>query len=82
MKNEHRFENAFDAIANTPQEAMNLKLRSRLMDVLIDRIKDEKWTQPRISDLCRGKISLFSLDALVNMLAVVGDFEIVIKRAA
>ena len=63
------------------------------MDVLIDRIKDEKWTQseaaerfgvtqPRISDLCRGKISLFSLDALVNMLAVVGDFEIVIKRAA
>lgn len=26
-------------------------------------------TQPRVSDLMRGKIDLFSLDTLVNMLA-------------
>ena len=29
-------------------------------------------TQPRVSDLMRGKINLFSIDAVVGMLAVVG----------
>jgi predicted XRE-type DNA-binding protein len=29
-------------------------------------------TQPRVSDLMRGKIELFSLDALVNMAATAG----------
>jgi predicted XRE-type DNA-binding protein len=29
-------------------------------------------TQPRISDLTRGKIDLFALDALVNMAVVAG----------
>ena len=29
-------------------------------------------TQPRISDLMRGKINLFGLDALVNMLTAAG----------
>jgi predicted XRE-type DNA-binding protein len=29
-------------------------------------------TQPRISDLMRGKIDLFGLDALVNMTAAAG----------
>ena len=29
-------------------------------------------TQPRISDLMRGKINLFGLDALVNMAAAAG----------
>ncbi|MGH9039383.1 MAG: helix-turn-helix domain-containing protein [Acidimicrobiia bacterium] len=29
-------------------------------------------TQPRISDLTRGKIDIFSIDALVNMLTVAG----------
>ncbi|MEO8926480.1 MAG: XRE family transcriptional regulator [Caulobacteraceae bacterium] len=29
-------------------------------------------TQPRVSDLMRGKIELFSLDTLVNMLAAAG----------
>ena len=30
-------------------------------------------TQPRVSDLLNGKLSKFSLDALVNMLAVLGS---------
>ncbi|MES9842781.1 MAG: helix-turn-helix transcriptional regulator, partial [Candidatus Thiodiazotropha endolucinida] len=30
-------------------------------------------TQPRVSDLFRGKLSKFSLDALVNMLAAIGS---------
>lgn len=29
-------------------------------------------TQPRISDLMRGKIDVFSIDALVNMLTSAG----------
>ena len=29
-------------------------------------------TQPRVSDLVRGKINLFGLDALLNMAATVG----------
>ena len=29
-------------------------------------------TQPRVSDLMRGKIELFRLDALVNMAAAAG----------
>ena len=40
-------------------------------------------TQPRISDLVRGKIDLFSLDTLVNMLAAAGlHIELQIGRAA
>ncbi len=64
------------------------------MDALIRRIKAENWTQteaaqhlgvtqPRVSDLYRGKFSQFSLDALVNMLIQLGDdVEMVIKHRA
>jgi len=82
MKNE-RFASVWDAIANTPEEAENMKLRSSLMRALkkhlaqnnISQAQAAKLfgvTQPRISDLIRGKISLFSLDALVNMAAAAG----------
>lgn len=40
-------------------------------------------TQPRLSDLLRGRIEKFSLDALVNMLARVGkQVEVKVKKAA
>ena len=40
-------------------------------------------TQPRISDLMRGNIYLFSLDTLVNMLAAAGlRVEIKLRKAA
>lgn len=75
-----KFANVWDAIEDTPEEAANMKLRSVLMTALkrhIDRTKLNQEqaakifgvTQPRISDLMRGKINLFSLDALVNMAA-------------
>lgn len=78
-----RYASVFDAIAKAPAEAENMKLRARLMDMLRHRIRSEPWTQvqaaerlgvtqPRISDLMRGKISVFSLDALVEMLATSG----------
>ena len=94
MTEQQRFSSVWDAIADTPQESLNLKLRSLLMDALTRRIAAEKWnqaeaatrlgvTQPRVADLVRGKISQFSLDMLVNMLACLGDdVELIIKKAA
>ncbi|MCG8050899.1 MAG: XRE family transcriptional regulator [Candidatus Thiodiazotropha endolucinida] len=78
-----RFDSVFDAISNTEQEALSLKLRASLMRELDEIIANEHWTQkqaakqlgvtqPRISDLRRGKLSLFSLDTLVNMIAAAG----------
>ena len=88
-----RYNSVWDAIMDTPQEALNMKLRSELMIQIIQTIEVNGWTQkkaakklgvtqPRISDLLRGKIDLFSLDMLVNMLASMGDkVEIKIKAA-
>lgn len=78
-----RFASVWHAIADTPAEAANMELRSELMIALRDEIERRGWTQneaaeylgvtqPRISDLMRGKIGLFGLDALVNMVACAG----------
>jgi predicted XRE-type DNA-binding protein len=64
-----RFSSMWDAIEDAPAEAENMKLRSRLMIILKGHIKAQGWTQaeaakrlnvtqPRISDLMRGKIDL------------------------
>lgn len=77
------FANVWDAIAKTPQEAANLTLRSNLMDEIEAIIKASGWTQkeaakrcgvsqPRINDLLRGRISRFSIDALVNIASALG----------
>ena len=60
-----------------------MKVRSALMTVLTDFILAEGMTQaqaakrfgvtqPRISDLMRGKIDLFAIDTLVNMIGAAG----------
>jgi predicted XRE-type DNA-binding protein len=77
------FANVWDAIEDTPEEAANLQLRSDLMDKIEVLIKENGWTQveaakrcrvtqPRINDLLRGRISRFSLDALVNIASALG----------
>jgi predicted XRE-type DNA-binding protein len=77
------FANVWDALADTPEEAANLTLRSELMDKIEELIKESGWTQaeaakrcgvtqPRINDLLRGRISRFSLDALVNIASALG----------
>ena len=82
MSNE-KFASVWDAIEDTPEEAENMKLRSSLMMALkahltrmsLSQSQAAKLfgvTQPRISDLMRGKINLFGLDALVNMAAAAG----------
>ncbi|MBZ9709849.1 XRE family transcriptional regulator [Mesorhizobium sp. ESP7-2] len=93
MSNE-RFKSVWDAIADTPAEAENMKLRSTLMMALKQHIATEGLsqsqaarlfgvTQPRISDLMRGKIDLFGLDTLVNMVATAGmHVEMNIAKAA
>ena len=78
-----QFENVWDAVAESTEEAANLRLRSELMDQIEAVIKKNRWTQaeaarrcgisqPRINDLLRGRISRFSLDALVNIAAALG----------
>jgi predicted XRE-type DNA-binding protein len=78
-----RFASVWDAISPTPQEAENMKLRSALMMALDRQIQSRGWTQaeaasqlgvtqPRISDLVRGKIGRFSLDRLVKMVSAAG----------
>lgn len=77
------FDSVWDAIADTPAEAVNLRLRSELMDQIAERVAESGWTQseaaarcgvtqPRMNDLLRGRISRFSLDALVNIAASLG----------
>ena len=79
-----RFDSVWDAIADTPEEVANLRVRSELMDKISELIAANGWTQieaaaqygvtqPRISDLLRGRISRFSLDALVNIAAALGQ---------
>jgi len=78
-----RFSSVWDAIEDTPEQAANMKLRSVLMTALKDHITRSGMsqaeaaqlfgvTQPRVSDLMRGKINLFALDALVNMVTAAG----------
>jgi predicted XRE-type DNA-binding protein len=78
-----RFSSVWDAIEDTSGQAENMKLRSTLMIALKERIAREGLsqaqaakafgvTQPRISDLLRGKIELFGLDTLVNMAVAAG----------
>ena len=92
--NDGPFDSVWDAIEDSSAAAHNMKLRSNLMTAIGDQIKRRGWTQaeaaghldvtqPRVSDLMRGKIDLFGLDMLVNMAVAAGlDVEIHIAEAA
>lgn len=91
MKKAEAYASVWDAIADTPGQAANLKARADLMQQIAAFVKRQGWsqveaashcgvTQPRINDLLRGRVSRFSLDALVNITAELGcrvrvDFE-------
>ena len=77
------FANVWDALADSPAEAANLELRSGLMIRIEKIVRENGWTQadaakrcgvtqPRMNDLLRGRISRFSLDALVNIASALG----------
>jgi predicted XRE-type DNA-binding protein len=77
------YKSVWDAISDTPEEAANLRARADLMMQIVAIVKESDWkqaeaaahcgiTQPRMNDLLRGRISRFSLDALVNIATALG----------
>ena len=79
-----RFASVWDALADTAEDAANLKVRAELMRKIAALIQESGWTQaaaaercgitqPRMNDLLRGRISRFSLDALVNVASALGQ---------
>ena len=73
----------FDAIEDDPGVAEQLKIKAALMRSMNKYIKDNGLTQQqaatkmgvqrsRVGDLCRGHISVFSIDSLVVMAARAG----------
>jgi len=77
------YASVWDAIADTPEEAANLRARAELMQKIAAIVKENDWTQaeaarrcgvtqPRMNDLLRGRVSRFSLDALVNIATAIG----------
>jgi predicted XRE-type DNA-binding protein len=80
MTEKKRFASVWDAIEDTPQEAASMRARADLMMNLAEVIRQQGMTQaqaaslfgvtrPRISDLMRGKVNLFSLDTLIDLAA-------------
>lgn len=83
MSKGQRFASVWDAIEDTPQQAASMRARSELMMALQGWVKASgatqaeaarlfSITQPRMSDLMRGKIGLFSLAALMDMATAAG----------
>jgi predicted XRE-type DNA-binding protein len=78
------YDSVWDAISDTPEEAANLHARAELMRKISALLSDQNMTQvetakrcgvtqPRVNDLLRGRISRFSLDALVNIAMALGQ---------
>ena len=88
------YKSVWDALEDSPEPAVNMRLRSELMIAL--RRQVEAWhttqaqsarrlriTQPRLNDLLRGRIAKFSLDALVALAEPAGlDVRLKVRAAA
>ena len=86
--------NIFRDIGFDKAEAENLKLRSALMMRIEDWVEASGLTQaaaakvlgltqPRLNAMLKGRIDLFSLDALVNVASKAGlSVRLVVKKAA
>jgi predicted XRE-type DNA-binding protein len=86
--------NVFRDLGFPREEAEHLRIRSDLMTALVKVIADQKLTQaraaslfgvsqPRVSDLVRGKIERFSIDTLVEMLGRAGvRVDVFVKPAS
>ncbi len=77
MSKQRQFVSVWDAIEDTPQQAASMRARSELLIALQEWMKTKHQTQaaaakvlgvtqPRMSDLARGRIHLFSLDVLMT----------------
>lgn len=93
MNKPESYVSVWDAITDTPIEAANMRARAEFMQQIVFFIKQSGLTQvesaqrcgitqPRLNDLLRGRISKFSLDALVNIAASIGlQIHIEVKAA-
>ncbi|MDH4412168.1 MAG: XRE family transcriptional regulator [Rhizobium sp.] len=74
------YDNIFDVMAASPAEAADLQFRADLMLTLRKLLEERNLrqaeiaealgvSQPRVSELMRGKIDLFSADKLIGFLA-------------
>ena len=86
--------NVFRDLGFSREEAEHLKIRTDLM-IRLSKLIDTRGltqaqaadlfgvTQPRVSDLVRGKIDRFSIDTLVAMLGHAGvRVQIVVRRTS
>jgi predicted XRE-type DNA-binding protein len=75
--------NVFRDLGFDAKESESLRIRAELMAEIKREMKGQKLTQraaaelfgvsqPRMSDLVRGKIDLFSIETLINMLVRTG----------
>ena len=75
--------NVFEDVGFPKAEAAHLLIRTDLMIKIERTLRDRgltqakaakllKVSQPRVSDLVRGRVDLFSIDSLVEMLARLG----------
>lgn len=72
------FESVWDALEDSPAQATNMRLKSELLIAILGAtaswITDEEalalrleLTRPRLTDLLRGRIERFSIDALTEV---------------
>ncbi len=79
------FASVWDALEDSPAEAANMRLRSELMTAVkqAEAARRLEVTQPRLSDLLRGRIGSFSLDALILLATRAGlQVRVQIEQAA
>ena len=87
-------DSVWDAIEPSKSEAANMKARAELMIAIHKTVL--RWditqaaaakrlglTQPRLNDLLKGRITKFSLDALINHATLAGlDVKVKVGKAA
>ncbi|TBG52592.1 helix-turn-helix domain-containing protein [Rhizobium leguminosarum] len=77
------YDNVFESIVDNKDEAADLSFRADLLSALVDLLEDRGWkqaqiaealeiAQPRVSELIRGKVHLFSADRLIGYLGRLG----------
>jgi predicted XRE-type DNA-binding protein len=91
-----RFQSVWDAIEDTAEDASAMRARAGLMLQLQEHLRKRSLTQtaaarllriaqPRVSDLMRGRIDLFSTDMLIELLGRLGarvTVKVAFRKAA
>ena len=83
--------NVFRDVGFAPKEAEHLKIRADLLIELQETLAKRGLTQaaaakllgvhpPRVSDLVRGRIDLFGIETLIDMLARLGVGVTIVTR--